>query len=454
MSHRINYSRKNEKGIALVTTLLFLVVLGLLSTTLIFTVQSEIQSSSAYRFNQHSFYVADAGIQKALQWYRNSYTPHLPASDYDRTEYPVEYNNADVLLAGQTGYTSAFPETGRISDFTTAFGNKSLQANTKNTGVYAINATLMKYTPATFIDLATFTPYASAMERWRINSIGYWGNVNNPLGISRVEAIIENSGNALFDRGLWGIDSLTAGGGVIVDSFDPNKGPWHITNNNGYRGSVGSNGTVASNGGITVQGDVAFGPAGTFIVNGGSGVVSGYEFQLPSPRYFPPLPEFTVGSGSINANDDTELAPGEYGSISIGNNDLVKLSAGTYYIDEIKMTGGAIEVSGACTIYVKSRLSLSGQGIISPPGYDPQDVKILYSGESAASITGGSNAFIDLYAPNAQLNVGGGGEHHGSFIGKDLAIGGDAHVHFNEDNENNDLVQRPFRILSWSQKSN
>jgi Tfp pilus assembly protein PilX len=262
MSTDDNKSRKNEKGVALVTTLLFLVVLGLLSTTLVFTVQNEVQSSTAYKYNQQAFYVADAGIQKALQWYRNSYTPHLPGTDYDRTKYPVEYNSSPVLLAGQTGYSSVYPESTCISAFTTAFGNKSLQANANNTGAYAINATLLKYAPTTFFDLSTFTRYNSAYERWRINSIGYWGNVNNPLAVSRIEAIIENSGNAFFDRGLWGIDELTAGGDVTVDSFDPSKGVWDAITNNGYRGSIGSNGVITSNGTLRSRGTWGMVPPG------------------------------------------------------------------------------------------------------------------------------------------------------------------------------------------------
>jgi hypothetical protein len=181
--------------------------------------------------------------------------------------------------------------------------------------------------------------------------------------------------------------------------------------------------------------------------------VTGNAYKLPEPRYFPPLPNFDVGSGNQIVGVSTELDPGKYGNVRINNGDVLKLSGGEYYFDEISMTGGAIEVSAPCTIYVKSDLDIAGQGIIHPAGVDPQDVKILYSGTRGASIAGGSEAFIELYAPNAAVTLGGDGEHHGSFIGKTLTIGGNAHIHFNEGKDQNNLIHRPFRILSWSQKA-
>jgi len=452
----------NEKGIALVTALLFLTVMGLLSTALIFTVQNEMRTSTNYKYNQQAFHVADAGIEKAVNWYRHTYTPLTDttgAAHYVRTKSPVEYNTTSkpVYLSGPGSGDSNFPDNdpdfNYVASYISNLSSQTLAANTGNSGVYDVRATLMRYRPATFIDLSTFEAYTSAIERWAVTSTGYWGDPDNPMGVSRIEAVIENSGNALFDRGLWGIDSLTGNGGVVVDSFDPAKGLWDEDTNNGDRGSIGSNLDIVSNGNIEVNGDVGYGPLGSYTVNGGAGIVTGGTYKLPEPRYFPPLPDFTVGSTTINATSTTSLSPGLYGTLRMNNGDVATLSGGTYYFDDIAMTGGAIVVTGPVTIYVKSGLSIAGQGIIHPVGTDPQDVKILYSGTSTASLVGGSEAFIELYAPEATVTLGGGGEHHGSFIGKDLVIGGDAHIHFNEGKDQNNLIQRPFRVLSWSQKT-
>jgi len=454
-SLKIIHSRESERGVALITTLLFLTVMALLSTALVFTVQNEMQSSAAYKYNQQAFYVADAGVQKALHWYRNSYTPLIAATganNYDRSQCPVEFNSDPVTLAGQPGYESAFPDDGVIESFIGEFRNKALAADAKNTGVYAVNATLVKYTPANFLDLKTFTSYPSAIERWIVDSAGLWGNANNPLGTVRIEAVIENNGNALFDRGLWGIDELVAAGDARVDSFDPDKGMWDQVLNNHNNGSVGSNGEVTANGDIFVGGDVGYGPTGSFTVNGTADVTGG-EFRLPEERLFPPIPGFDVGAGR-EVVPAVPINPGEYGSFRLGPNDILQLNPGTYYIDSIDMisANAQIKVLGPVKLFVKSGFKLAGQGMIVPPEFDPADITIWYSGEDEASLVGGSRGFIEFYAPNAPVKLAGGSEYHGSFIGKTLTVGGGAVVHFNEDNENRNLLQRPFRVLSWMQK--
>lgn len=458
-SLKIIHSQENERGVALITTLLFLTVMALLSTTLVFTVQNEMQSSSAYKYNQQAFYVADAGVQKALLWYRNSYTPLIAATganNYDRSQCPVEYNNDPVMLAGRDGSASAFPDSGVIESFLGELRNKTLSADEKNTGVYAVNSTLVKYQPAVFIDPDTFAKYPSAIERWVIDSTGYWGNINNPLGIVRIEAVIENNGNSIFDRGLWGIDGLDLGGMVRVDSFDPEIGPWDPVLNNGNAGSIGSNGSITVNGDIFVNGDVGYGPAGSFECIG-EATVTGGEFQLPEERSFLPIPEFEVGSGrtNINRSPAAPLEPGVYGSYSVGGEAILELNEGTYYFDSLETAGSAkIQANGPVEIFVKNSLSLTGGGIIYPEdSTNPPDITFWYSGTDAAKFTGGSSAYLQVYAPNAEVQVAGETEYHGSFIGKTLTVGGGAMVHFNEDNEKKNLVHRPFRVLSWSQKS-
>ena len=451
---RTMHSRKNEQGIALITTLLFLTVMGLLSTTLVFTVQNEMRSSAAYKYNQQAFYVADAGIQKSLHWYRNSYTPipDIGGNIYDTTQCPVEYNNEPVMLAGKTGYDSAFPDSGVISTFLNEFNNKTLSANEKNTGAYAVNATLVKHTPVTFLDLTNFTRYQSAIERWVVDSTGYWGSVNNPIGVVRIEAVIENNGNAIFDRGLWGIEELKAGGDIYVDSFDPTMGVWDPVNNKGYSGSVGSNGEITVSGDAVIDGDAVYGPKGSFTVNGGIDL-SGREYQLPTPRVFPPVWDFPVGSGRETV-PNVPINPGRYGSFRLGPNDTLQLNPGMYEIDSIDMisANAKIEVLGPVTLFVKSGFKLAGQGMIVPPEYDPADITVFYGGENEAVLVGGSRGYLDFYGPNAPVKLAGNTDFNGSFIGKTLDIMGGATVHFNEDGRSKNMIQRPFRILSWSQK--
>jgi hypothetical protein len=435
---------------ALVTTLLFLSVLGILSTALIFTVQNEMKTSVSYKSSQQAFHVANAGVQRAVQWYVSSYNP-VPAAAYDITTVPVKFGENNVMLAGQTGSTTVFPDGTTAASFSAALSNKSLQADDKNSGSYAVDASLLKYRQVNFINPATFTAYPSAIERWRLTSLGFWGNAANPMGVSRITAVVENSGNALFDRALWGIDTMDLGGTVLVDSYDPALGPYNKTTNAGSEGSVGSNGSITASGAVQIKGDLAYGPTGSY-TSTPNVTVTGSVFHLQEPKVFPPIPEFTVGTVSYNPkNGTTTLDPGSYGTVDIGAHGTLALNPGVYYFDAItEGSTGSLTISGPTTIYVKSALNLSGQGVMNATG-DPTKLTVFYSGTSEMSMVGGTQAYIEIYAPNAPLNFVGTSDFFGSFIGRTVTIQGTPEVHFDEGCLNEHLVPRPFRVISWAQ---
>ena len=444
---------KDEQGTAIIATLMFLMAMGVLSTALIFTVQNEMKASAAYKYGQQAMNVANAGIQNSIQWFQNSYTPWVPATGYDLTTAPVRYSGNNVLLAGQTGSSSTYPNSSVSSSFASTLGNKSLQANSSNTGVYALNATLLRYRSAKFINTTTFASYTSAIERWRVNSIGYWGSVANPLGIAQITATIENSGNALFDRALWGINSVNLGGTMMIDSYDPALGQWNASTNSGDLGSIGSNGTVDVGGTAEVNGDLAYGPTASYNV-GNKAQVSGDIVHLSEPRYFPPLPSFSVGTTnvSINANNSGSISPGSFKDITVRG--TLSFGPGTYYIDSLSVSSqGQIVISDSTTLYVKTGLQLEGQGVANT-SWDPAKLSVFYAGTSQMKMTGGSQAYVEVYAPNSEVQLNGNMDFFGSFIGKDVSITGGPQIHFSEGCLQQNLVQRPFRLITWSKDAN
>jgi hypothetical protein len=442
---------ENQQGIALIATLLFMLALGVLSTALVFTVQNEMKSSAAYKYSQQSFYVANAGVQKAVQWYGNeaTYAPHLPATDYDIARLPVGYSGSDVKLAG-TG-SSVYPQSSVISTFAGQFSNVALAANGQNSGVYSVQSTLLKYKPANFINPATLITYASATERWRIRSTGYWGTVGNPMGIAQITAVIENSGNALFDKALWGIDWVNLGGTVLIDSYDPALGAYGGTNI-GSNGSVGSNGYITANGNVEVKGDVAYYDATNSTIT--QQYVTGQIIHLQEQRTFPPIPNFSVGATNItkNSTGTTTINPGSYGDINIKKGTLL-LNPGTYYFNSITdSANGSLAIGGGSdtTIFVKTALDLGGSGVINSSG-DPTKLTIYYRGTGEMKVHGNPAAFLEVYAPNAPLKFVGTSDFWGSFIGKTATVMGTPEIHFDEGCLNDNLIQRQFRIISWSQ---
>ncbi len=453
MKNRYNSSRNTkEDGTALIAALLYLLAMSVLSTALVFTVQNEMKASGAYKHSEQAFYVADAGIQKAVEWFANSYSPHLPASDYDNTTLPVSHIGNDVILAGRTGSYPVYPDSSVISTFTSEFGNLTLQADGDNSGVYGVDATLLKHKPASFLDPTNFYRYQSAVERWRLNGTGFWGNANNPMGVAEITAIIENRGASFFDRALWGKRRVDLGGTTLLDSYDPLIGPYGGANV-GESGSIGTNGDLNAVGTVDIHGDVAYGPSGSIFLDDGVNVTGGVS-QLPQPRYFPPIPPFNVGSGTTTVRNSTvDLPPGEYGTIRVGANGVLRLGPGYYYIDElIEGSSGLIEITGPgpTTIFVKSTLDLTGQGVMNAT-QNPANLSIFYSGTDQAKVTGGSGFYGEIYAANAELALVGNSGFFGAFVGDVVDVAGTADIHYDENASRRNLIARPFRIVGWSQ---
>ena len=439
---------KDEQGTAIIATLMFLMAMGVLSTALVFTVQTEMKSSAAYKYGQQAMNVANAGVQNAVQWFQNSYVPWVPSTGYNLTTVPIRINEADVVLAEQTG-SSTYPNSTVSSGFASALGNVTLQANSGNTGIYTLNATLLKYKSAKFINPNTFVSYNSAIERWRVNSIGYWGSIANPLGIAQITATIENSGNALFDRAVWGIDSVDLGGTMSIDSYDPTLGTWNASTNSGDLGSIGSNGSVNVGGTAEVNGDMAYGPAASYSI-GSNAAVTGNVVHLAEERYFPPLPPITVGTTNISVNpgNTASVTPGKFSNITVKG--TLTFGPGIYDIDSLSVTSqGKIIISDTTTLRVKTALQMEGQGVANT-SWDPSKLTVLYSGTSQMKMTGGSEAYVEVYAPNAEVQLNGNLDFFGSFIGKSVAVTGGPKIHFSEGCLQQNLVQRPFRLITWA----
>ena len=68
-------SRKNEKGVALILTLILLAVLSVMAVSLLFMAQAETWSGMNYRLMTQARYGAEAGIHKAANFLQStSYT--------------------------------------------------------------------------------------------------------------------------------------------------------------------------------------------------------------------------------------------------------------------------------------------------------------------------------------------------------------------------------------------
>ena len=456
---------KNESGTALIATLMFLMAMGVLSTALIFTANNEMMTSAAYKYNQQSYYVASAGVYKAVDWFRTTYNPYDPAlgNPYDQPiTFPPRLGGNAVQLAGREGIYSNYPDGSMAEMFTYQFSpyneSSKVVADEKNAGNFGINATLLKRREVMFMNPDDYTtPVPGAVERWNIDSMGFWGNgTARTLGIARITATIENDGDAFFDRALWGKDFVDLSGTAYVDSFDPNIGPWDANNNSGQMGAIGTNGSLSGGGNSMIYGDAAYGPNGTCDLDPDN--VTGNVFHLSEEREFPDMDPFNVGSGTQTYRNDGDIIwPGEYGRLTIRAE--VTLKPGDYYIDDFEVTSqGRMILEGPTNLFVNSDFNMQGQAEAGDPSH-PEDLSVWFAGGKGDARppiikwAGGTSVSASIYAPYASLELTGGTHYSGSFIALGVTMRGNAEVHFDQGSLNRFLWPRPFRVITWAQST-
>src|SRR5439155_14897667 len=105
---RFPFAAREEGGMALITALLALLVLSTVTASFVLVSQSEIWSTSNYKTLTQSRYLAEAGAERTLEWFRRSYTA-TSATYGNATDGSITFNGNPVQLSGMDGYTSNFP---------------------------------------------------------------------------------------------------------------------------------------------------------------------------------------------------------------------------------------------------------------------------------------------------------------------------------------------------------
>lgn len=123
--------RKNEDGVALITTLLLLLLMTGMAVAMVFSVNSDMMINGYYRNFRGSFYAADSGLNIARQQMLNQILASVPAT-FTATTQPIPAGTDATVRAsilstygsyqaptGTSGPSSAsWPERYRISDVT------------------------------------------------------------------------------------------------------------------------------------------------------------------------------------------------------------------------------------------------------------------------------------------------------------------------------------------------
>src|SRR5215471_12485987 len=271
-------------------------------------------------------------------------------------------------------------------------------------------------------------------------------------GKAVIEALFGN--NPRYPCAFCSQADINIGGGGITDSFDSSKGT--------YAQTVSSQGDLRANGNIKLQGNKTMvkGNAtagGTVTV--GQGTVTGTITNGADPQYFPPV----HACGPPYKQDTSGITP--TGVYSTSNGQLqssgaaIVLAPGTYCFSSVQITGGgSLTVQGpeGCTscavhVYVTGDSSFSGNGIINTT-HNPANLRIFSSFASSSqgiSLTGGSEAYAAVYAPNAYVKFSGGSDFYGSAVGNGVDDIGGTNIHY--DLSLNALANAGLGFLTWRQ---
>jgi hypothetical protein len=236
--------------------------------------------------------------------------------------------------------------------------------------------------------------------------------------------------------------AFTMSGGASTDGFSSAGGGYAKTKSNNS-GGIGSNGNVSMSGNKTQVGGNIYTP-NTVVgacpdgvsESGGAGqapgntIVANAVQAVPTPPAPNPLPPTT------NYSAPASMVPGNYGDVTVKG--ALTLAPGVYNMNSLSASGQAdIQISppGAVVINIAGQgntqpVSFTGGSQIDNTSGVAANFQINYAGTGTIKVTGGSDSYAVINAPNAPLQFTGGSDFYGSAVGSTITDTGGTNLHF------------------------
>ncbi|MCM8786683.1 MAG: hypothetical protein NC935_01360 [Candidatus Omnitrophica bacterium] len=366
-----------------------MVALGILNLAILSHSISEARLAKKNLELTQAFWLAEAGVQKALYSINND--------DWDGWGGNLTDKNISITLSGSGG-----------EYFVTVNGIGSSNINITSKGA--------------------------------IPSIGAVNKIER-------EIVVSASTKSKFLSAIFGETSVTLSGNAHTDSYDSNRGAYGGSNkaSNGDVGtSAGTAGAISLSGNAIIDDNATTGPSGTVVLSGNAKVTGTIDdtnnTKLETVTVPSSLSELS-SSGSINVsgNNSKTLSSGnyKYSSISVSGNGCLTISGDTnIYLTSssaLSVTGNAkLVITGKVKIYTDGNLIISGNGIVNNTQL-PQNL-LVYGTSSSKSIqiSGNGDFYGAVYAPDATISVSGNGEVYGSLVGDTVSMSGNGGLHYDE----------------------
>lgn len=465
----------NQKGSALIMSLIFLLVLSVIGASLMFLSQSETWSSMNYRMMTQARYGAESGVSQAANFIMNSYTaPSAGGADnianYNITVSPVTYGGNPVIISADSSKASNYPVAGVITNFQNAMSNPGYVTAGNNKVNYKAYATLLS------MDAVNSFGNTITVQMWQITASGSVSGVKN--GLEQVTAIMERQVTpaqtyAAFAMGT-GCGVLNFTGNAHTDSYDSGAlvGGAPVIGN--YDGNVGANGNLNETGNVTINGTMSTPRTGVGNCaagnvdawsTSGKATVTGGLVDLPQTITFPVpvIPPAGTTNVSLNGKAAQTLTPGNYGDISISSQCTLTLTPGVYNINSLSESGqGQVVIApdpvtgqyGQVTVNVTGAnqanpLDLSGGGFLNS-SYVAAYFTVNYAGTGTIKITGGAGSAVVINAPNASAQISGNGDLFGSIIANNITDTGNGGINYDRGLSRNTYSVSNYMLDSFS----
>ena len=148
----------------------------------------------------------------------------------------------------------------------------------------------------------------------------------------------------------------------------------------------------------------------------------------------------------------------QYGNVAVSGGTSITLSAGTYNLNSLTMSGNSplVITSGPVVLEIagtgaSTAINLSGGSITNNTGF-PANFQIVYGGTGGVTLSGGSGSSAVVYAPNAPVTMSGGAAWCGAIIGSTVTDSGGSAIHYDTSLMNNFYTVGTFNptAFSWS----
>ena len=146
--------------------------------------------------------------------------------------------------------------------------------------------------------------------------------------------------------------------------------------------------------------------------------------------------------------------------LTVTRNRTINLAGGTYYFNNVALNSGAVMViQNKVTMYVTGQFS-AGPGTITNQTGVPSNF-ILYSsfscsGGSCVTLPAGSSLYGAIYARDATITFGVGGQFYGSVVGNTVDDANGSSIHYDEALKNiagiGGVVKFAILLGSWTER--